>query len=72
VQLPITGVFLCGGASRIPGLSNMLTEVLGVTVEYLNPFNKVACSGRQFNEEFVAAISSSAAVPLGLALRNEV
>jgi type IV pilus assembly protein PilM len=72
VQLPVTGVFLCGGASRIPGLSNMLTEVLGLAVEYLNPFNKVACSGKQFNEEFVAAISSSAAVPLGLALRNEV
>jgi type IV pilus assembly protein PilM len=71
VQLPITGVFLCGGASRIPGLANMLTEMLGLAVEYLNPFAKVACSGRQFNEEFVAAISSSAAVPLGLALRNE-
>lgn len=71
VQLPITGVFLCGGASRVPGLANMLAETLGVPVEYLNPFNKVACSGRQFSEEFIAAISSSAAVPLGLALRNE-
>lgn len=71
VQLPITAVFLCGGASRIPGLSNMLSEILGLPIEYLNPFAKVACSGRQFNEEFLAAISSSAAVPLGLALRNE-
>lgn len=71
VQLPVTAVFLCGGASRIPGLSNMLTEMLGLPIEYLNPFNKVACSGRQFNEEFLSAISSSAAVPLGLALRNE-
>ena len=52
-------------------MSNMLSEVLGLSVEYLNPFNKVSCSGKQFNEEFVAAISSSAAVPLGLALRNE-
>jgi type IV pilus assembly protein PilM len=71
VQLPVTAVFLCGGASRIPGLANMLTEMLGLPIEYLNPFNKVACSGRQFNEEFLSAISSSAAVPLGLALRNE-
>ena len=71
VQLPVTAVFLCGGASRIPGLSNMLSEMLGLPIEYLNPFNKVACSGRQFNEEFLSAISSSAAVPLGLALRNE-
>lgn len=71
VQLPVTGVFLCGGASRIPGLSDMLAEMLGLSVEYLNPFNKVACSGRQFSEEFLAAISSSAVIPLGLALRNE-
>jgi len=71
VQLPVTSVFLCGGASRIPGLANMLGEMLGLPIEYLNPFNKVACSGRQFNEEFLSAISSSAAVPLGLALRNE-
>lgn len=71
VQLPVTAVFLCGGASRIPGLSNMLGEMLGLPIEYLNPFNKIACSGRQFNEEFLAAISSSAVVPLGLALRNE-
>lgn len=71
IQLPVTGAFLCGGASRIPGLSTMLAEMLGLPVEYLNPFVKVACSGRQFNEEFLAAISSSAVVPLGLALRNE-
>jgi type IV pilus assembly protein PilM len=71
VQLPVTAVFLCGGASRVPGLSNMLSEMLGLPIEYLNPFNKVACSGRQFNEEFLSAISSSAAIPLGLALRNE-
>jgi type IV pilus assembly protein PilM len=71
MQLPVTAVFLCGGASRIPGLSNMLSEILGLPIEYLNPFNKVACSGRQFNEEFLAGISSSAAIPVGLALRNE-
>lgn len=71
VQLPVTAVYLSGGASRIPGLSNMLSEILGLPVDYLNPFAKIACSGRQFNEEFLAAISSSAAVPVGLALRNE-
>lgn len=71
IQVPVTGAFLCGGASRIPGLSNVLAEMLGLPVEYLNPFAKVACSGSQFTEEFLSAISSSAVVPLGLALRNE-
>lgn len=71
VQIPVTSVFLCGGASRIPGFANMLSEILGLPIEYINPFAKVAASGRQFNEEFLAAISSSAVVPLGLALRND-
>jgi len=71
IQLPITAVFLSGGASRLPGLSNSLAEILGLPIDYLNPFSKVACSGKQFNEEFLTAISSSAAVPIGLALRNE-
>ncbi|MGE3261225.1 MAG: type IV pilus assembly protein PilM [Bacteriovoracia bacterium] len=71
IQIPVTSVFLCGGASRIPGFSNMLSEILGLPIEYINPFTKVACSGRQFNEEFLTAISSSAVVPLGIALRNE-
>ena len=71
VQIPVTSVYLCGGGSRIPGFSNMLAEILGLPIEYLNPFNKIACSGRQFNEEFLAAISSTAVVPIGLALRNE-
>lgn len=70
IQIPVTSVYLCGGASRIPGFSNMLSEILGLPIEYLNPFNKIACSGRQFTEEFLTAISSSAAVPIGLALRN--
>ncbi len=69
-QQPLNSVYLCGGASRIPNLANMLGEMLGLQIEYLNPFAKVTCSGREFNEEFIAAISSSAVVPLGLAMRG--
>jgi type IV pilus assembly protein PilM len=71
-QVPVTSVYLCGGASRLPGLANMLNEMLGLPIDYLNPFQKIACSGKQFSEDYLSAISSSAAVPLGLALRNEV
>ena len=71
VQFPVTGVFLSGGGCRLPGLAEMLSEMLGLPVEFLNPFNKITCSGRQFTDEFLLAISSSIVVPLGLALRNE-
>ena len=69
-QYPVTGVYLSGGSSRILGISDMLGEMLGLPIEYLNPFNRIACSGKQFNEEFLTAISQSAVVPLGLALRG--
>ena len=71
-QIPITALYLCGGACRTPGLSNMLNEMLGLPVEFLNPFMKVSLSGDAFTEEYVNAISSAASVPLGLAFRNEV
>jgi type IV pilus assembly protein PilM len=70
-QLPLNAVYLCGGGSRIPNLATMLGEMLGLQIEYLNPFAKVTCSGKEFNDEFIAAISSSAVVPLGLAMRGE-
>lgn len=69
VQVPVGFVYLCGGSCRIPGLVNLLSEMLGLPVEYLNPFSKIACNGKQFSDEYVAAISSIAVVPLGLALR---
>lgn len=70
-QHPVTGIFLCGGACRMPGLSNMLGEMLGLPVDFLNPFTKVTCSGRIFTDEFIEAISSAAAVPVGLSFRRE-
>jgi type IV pilus assembly protein PilM len=67
-QLPVTGVFLSGGSSRIPGLVNVLSEMLGLPVDFLNPFNKVEFSAGGVDE---AAITSVATIPVGLALREE-
>jgi len=66
----VSSVYLSGGSCRIIGLKEALEEIIGIPAEYLNPFNKITASGKEFNEEFLAAISSSVAIPMGLALRT--
>jgi len=70
-QLPVTGLFLGGGSCRIPGLVNMLQEMLGLPVDYLNPFNKVECAVPDLDEAALSSIGSVMVVPMGLALREE-
>ncbi|NUM88014.1 MAG: hypothetical protein HUU37_02315 [Bdellovibrionales bacterium] len=45
--------------------------MLGLPVDYLNPFNRVEVADGVFSEELMAAISSTAVVPMGLALRGQ-
>jgi type IV pilus assembly protein PilM len=69
-KYPIAKAYVCGGSSKIPGLLQVIEEMIGVPVEFLNPFLKITYNPKIYNEEFIAAISASAAIPLGLALRN--
>lgn len=66
----VSNVYLSGGSCRITGFKEALEEMVGLPVEYLNPFNQIKASGREFNDEFLAAISSLIAVPVGIALRT--
>ena len=66
----VSAVYLSGGSCHIPGLSTALEEMIGLPIVFLNPFNQIQASGRGFNEEFLAAISSSVAICMGLALRT--
>lgn len=69
-QYPIAGAYICGGSCRMPGLLSVLEEMLGLPVQYLNPFERIGYNSRVYNDEFIEAIASSAAVPMGLAIRN--
>jgi len=63
-------VLLTGGSSRLPNLSKTVEEAVGLPVQLLNPFNSITYDPRIFNSEYVTAISGTAAVPIGLALRG--
>ncbi len=69
-KYPISNAFICGGSCRIPGLLSVMEEMLGLPVDFLNPFERIGYNSKIYNDEFIEAIASSAAVPMGLAIRN--
>ncbi len=66
----IHGIFLSGGACRVPGMAAAIEERVGVPVEILNPFRGIQYSEKQFDPDYLEAIGPTAAVAVGLALRR--
>ncbi len=67
---PVSVVYLSGGASRAPGLPSIISEYVGVPVEFLNPFERVSVNTKKFSPEFLESIASEVVIPMGLAMRS--
>ena len=66
----VAKIYLSGGGSQFFGLKDMLANLLGIEVEYWDPFRRVNISGGLKQEtETIKALSGRLAVALGLALR---
>jgi len=63
-------IYISGGASRIPGIKDLIVDRVGVPVEYLDPFREIKYNESDFDPEYIKDISPVAAVGLGLALRK--
>ena len=66
----IDRVVLCGGASRVEGLAELLAERFGAPVEFLDPFKAVQLDAKRLGLDEAADIAQTAAVAVGLALRT--
>ena len=66
----IDRIMLSGGASRVEGFAEALQDRFGAPVEAFDPFRKVAVDPRKFTADQRAAIAPTAAVAMGLALRQ--
>ena len=66
----ITKIYLSGGSSKVPGLSKVVEEKIGIPVELLNPFRNIEYSERAFDPAYMRQEGPSAAVAIGLALRK--
>lgn len=65
----ISQVLLAGGGALIPGLSEDLSRRLGLEVEMINPFMRIAYN-KQLSDEEADHFGPIAAVGMGLALRK--
>jgi type IV pilus assembly protein PilM len=63
-------VLVCGGGAMIHGLLDVLGDRLRVSVDRFNPFQLIEVDGRTEDPAMVREIGGSAAVVVGLALRQ--
>jgi type IV pilus assembly protein PilM len=66
----ITRVFLAGGAARTWMLVEAVQQKLGLPVEILNPFQRVAVGEKEFDHEYLQEIGPLMTVAVGLATRR--
>jgi type IV pilus assembly protein PilM len=66
----IDRIVLSGGASRVHGFAEALQERFGTTVEFFDPFHKIAFEPAKFGVDDPENLLPSAAVAVGLALRK--
>jgi type IV pilus assembly protein PilM len=66
---PVSYVLLTGGGAKIPGLTKIVEDIVGLPVQLVNPFNSISYDPSVFTQDYVNAIAPIAAIPIGLALR---
>jgi len=69
VGAPIAYILLTGGSAKVPGLSKVVEDTLGVPSQLMNPFNAISYDPAVFNQDYLSNIAPIAAIPMGLALR---
>jgi type IV pilus assembly protein PilM len=66
---PVSYVLLAGGSSKLPGLSKIVEESVGLPTQLINPFNSISYDPAIFTQEYLTNIAPIASIPIGLALR---
>ena len=69
-QSQINGVFMCGGGSRIPGLSDALGKRLRMQVEQANPLASLRVRDGALDSLVTDEVAPLLMLPVGLALRH--
>src|SRR5204862_6763186 len=66
----IEKIYLAGGSSAVPGLTEALRQEFSLPVEILNPFQRIRTNGSSADSELFQRIADQLAVAVGLALRS--
>ena len=68
--VPLSRVYLSGGAARTPGLARAIGRATGSPIEIADPFRKITIDEREFSPRYLHDKSLQAAVAVGLAMRR--
>lgn len=66
----ITKVYLSGGAAKTNMLLETVSQKLSIPVEILNPFQRINCDDKSFDQEYLKEIGPLVTVATGLAARR--
>ncbi len=66
----IERIYLAGGSSKVPGLTEALRQEFSLPVEILNPFQKIGYAANLPSAELIEQNAGQLAVAVGLALRS--
>jgi len=66
----IDRIVLCGGSSKVKGLTNFLNERLGTPIEIADPFKKIHIDSKAFDINYIQEMALQASVAVGLAIRK--
>jgi type IV pilus assembly protein PilM len=66
----INAIYLSGGCSKVPMLSEAVGQRLGLPVQLLHPLQKISYNEKEFDPEYLQEIGPLIAVSAGLAMRR--
>lgn len=69
-NVSLRAVYLCGGGSRTPGLSDILANRLRITVEHANPLARLNIRDGALESLTTDEVAPLLMLPIGLALRH--
>ncbi len=70
VEDQIAKIYLCGGTSKVPGLTTAIEGKLGIATEIINPFQSIEIDEKRFDINHLQEIAPMAGVSVGLSLRR--
>lgn len=69
IGAPVSSILLAGGSAKIPNLSAIIEERVGIPTQQFDPFLGISYDPNVFSPDYLQAISTMAVVPIGLAIR---
>jgi type IV pilus assembly protein PilM len=66
----ISKMYVSGGCCKTPFLLDAIQKRLNVTVEIIDPFQKIICSDKQFVQGYLKDVGPHVTVAVGLAMRR--